>query len=636
MNLLFRDISGPAAAPPAAGELYLYPNSPELRNRTRDLAMLVVKQGLSCLQQGAGPIEAMVVRTDPTLDEMLAAAFAGELLAGRPLPAAAEAFANYAALAREGLTPGTVSLENSMQGIFAAIRSQAGDDLSVQENGERFAADWARMVRYILPAAAAGQDPFTTSPFAEGSEFARERTFLAKDLGVFRQDVLRGEQWIVDIPEGPPKGRALVLRQPKSLLYKHWSRSETDSGIGQPYILLAVTEELGHWVFSTDPVQKLQIPSLAAALQKEEAVKDPAAVEADPWFDGKLFGYTLVAAPNSGTKLADREVLAIFRRWSHAQPLVRRFGWKAPAAAVAAVLLLGFGIRVSGIWPPTHDPHKIARRDDGTTPADTAKDEAALPPGGDNYALLFATENYDPHPGAKNWAHLDNPHTDIAAIGAVLQEQYGFKVTPYFDQSKHDIMKILRGLHDSKQYGRDSELLIFFAGHGYFDRGAKGGYVVARDSLYDASDPINRNESCVSLDALSEELNKIPCRHVFLVLDTCFGGTIDYGVAMDNKRGDDQDDPGISTDEYVAEIMEKKSRLFLASAGKESASDGAPGEHSPFAKELLTFLRKDSNNGVVTAGLLKSHVMWLKEERPKFGALPGDEGGDFIFRRKAP
>jgi hypothetical protein len=634
MKLLFRDISGPAAAPPAAGELYLYPNSSGLQERTRDLAMLVVKQGLAALQQGAGPIATMVVRLDPTLDEMLAAAFAGELLAGRPLPAAAEAFAHYAALAREGLTPGSVSLEISMQGIFKAIRSQAGDDLTVPENGERFVADWARMVRYILPAAAAGQDPFTTSPFAEGSEFARERTFLAKDLGVFRQDVLRGEQWVVDIPEGPPKGRSLVLRQPKSLLYKHWARSEADSGIGQPYIFLAVTEEPGHWVFSTDPVQKLPIRSLAEALQKEEVAKNPAAVAAGSWFDGKPFGHTLVAAPHGGTKLPDREVLSIVRRWSHAQPLVRRFGWKAPAAVAAAVLLLGFAIRVSGILPPAHDLHKVVRRDDGSAQT-TATNDIALPPGGDNYALLFATENYDQHSGGKNWAHLDNPHADIAAIGAVLQEEYGFKVTPYFDQSKHDIMKILRGLHDSKQYGRDSELLIFFAGHGYFDPGAKGGYVVARDSLYDASDPINRNESCVSLDALSEELNKIPCRHVFLVLDTCFGGTIDYGVAMGNKRGDDEEDPGISTDEYVAEIMEKKSRLFLASAGKESALDGAPGEHSPFAKELLTFLRKTTNNGVVTAGLLKSQVMWLKEERPKFGALPGDEGGDFIFRHKA-
>ena len=171
MKLLFREISKPSATPPGAGELYIHPSSPELQHR-RDLAMLVVQQGLACLRQGAGPIETIVVRADPTLDDLLAAAFAGELLAGRPLPKAAEAFARYAALVREGLTHGAVSLEVSMQGIFKAIRTAAGNDLTSPEAGQQFAADWARMARPILQAAESGQDPFATSPFAEGSEFA--------------------------------------------------------------------------------------------------------------------------------------------------------------------------------------------------------------------------------------------------------------------------------------------------------------------------------------------------------------------------------------------------------------------------------------------------------------------------------
>ena len=130
MKLLFREISKPSAPPPGAGELYIHPGSPELQHR-RDLASLVVQQGLACLRQGTGPIETIVVRADPTLDDLLAAAFAGELLAGRPLPKAAEAFARYAALVREGLTPGAVSLEVSMQGIFKAIRVAAGNDFDV-------------------------------------------------------------------------------------------------------------------------------------------------------------------------------------------------------------------------------------------------------------------------------------------------------------------------------------------------------------------------------------------------------------------------------------------------------------------------------------------------------------------------
>jgi len=644
MKLLFREISGPAAPLPGAGEIYIRPSSPDLQHR-RDLATLVVQQGLACLQQGAGPIEAIVVRADPTLDDLLAAALAGELLSGRSSPAGAEAFARYAALVREGLTPGAVSLEVSMQGIFKAIRTAAGNDLTVPEAGERFAADWARMARPILRAAERGQDPFTTSPFAEGSEFARERAFLAKDLGVFRQDVLRGEQWIVDIPNGPPRGRALLLRQPKSLLYANWSRSETDSGIGQPFVFLAVVDEEGKWVFSTDPVQRLQINSLADSLQAAEVAKNPGGPKDDPWFDGKPFGHTMVAAPHGGTRLSDREVRTIVRRWCHASSWVQsRIGWKAPAAAVAAVLLLGLGIGYSRNWFSPSGKGQIVGPDKRTRGLDPPEDggdngsgDASLAAGGNSYALFFATQTYDPQPDGKNWPPLDNPKNDVTAIGNLLQDQYGFIIKDYFQQTALEVAKDLREWHDPKKYGRDSELLVFFSGHGYFDWDKHRGYVVARDSLF-AAPPDERNHTCVSLNDLNDELNKIPCRHIFLILDTCFGGTVDYGVAMASTRGGEDAVTRIGRDDYIAAKMEKQSRLFLASAGKAPALDGAPGKnHSPFAQNLLDFLSvKETNNGVVTAEMLYDNIAWLKSERPKFGALPGNDGGDFLFVRKDP
>ena len=90
----------------------------------------------------------MVVRLDPALDDLLAAAFAGELLAGSALPAAAEQYARYAAMVRDGLLPGAVPIENSMQGIFRAIRGTGDEDLLNPETAERFSADWARMERH--------------------------------------------------------------------------------------------------------------------------------------------------------------------------------------------------------------------------------------------------------------------------------------------------------------------------------------------------------------------------------------------------------------------------------------------------------------------------------------------------------
>ncbi len=256
MKLQFREIAAPESPPPRAGELYIHPIASELAHG-RALALLVVERGLACLRQGAGPIERMVVRLDPALDDLLAAAFAGELLAGSALPAAAEKYARYAAMVRDGLLPGAVPIENSMQGIFRAIRGTGDEDLLNPETAERFSADWARMERAILQATAMGVDPFTNSPFDDESEFVRERTYLSNDRELYRQDIERGEQWIVEIPDGPPTGRALLLRRPKSLLYKYWCRSAEDSGIGKAFLFLAVDETRGEWIFSTDPVQRL-------------------------------------------------------------------------------------------------------------------------------------------------------------------------------------------------------------------------------------------------------------------------------------------------------------------------------------------------------------------------------------------
>jgi hypothetical protein len=269
----------------------------------------------------------------------------------------------------------------------------------------------------------------------------------------------------------------------------------------------------------------------------------------------------------------------------------------------------------------------VAQKDNG---------DGSLPAGGNRYALLFASQTYDPQKDGRHWPDLANPESDVTAIGNLLRDDYGFIVNTFFEKSKLDISQVLHEWNDPKKYGYDSELLIFFAGHGYFDRAEHCGYVVARDSLFSAPSPVERNQSCLSLDDLSQKLNKIPCRHVFLILDTCFGGTVDYGVAMASTRGGDDIVTQIDRDEYIAEKMERKSRLFLASAGKASALDGPPGTHSPFAQRLLDFLGTNTNNGVVTAGRLYESISWLPNERPKFGALLGNDGGDFLFVRKGP
>lgn len=645
MKLQFREITAPNSPPPSAGELYINPLAAE-RSHCRTLALLVVERGLGCLQQGSGPIETIVVRADPVLDDLMAALFASELLAGRALPSGAEEFAQYAAMVREGLFVGAIPIEQSMQGIFLAIRTCGDEDLTNPETAERFLADWARMARSILQAAAAGVDPFTTSPFSDESEFVRERTFLSNDRELYREDVERGEQWIVEIPGGPAHARALLLRRPKSLLFKYWCRSKRDSGIDRAFAFLAVDETRGEWVFSTDPVERLPINSLAAALQAAEEAKNPSAKD-DPWFDG--FDHTLVAAPCGKTKLADKEVLSIVREWSHARTVRRRVGWRLPAAALAAILLLGVVIlKQPGPKPdpgPVPGPNpaivktitntslKSPMRGPNDNGSTINQGEANLPPGGNNYAVFFATQTYQ-NGGKNQYVDLVNPIFDATAIGDLMHKNYGFFVDQEFQKKKSDIMATLRQYHDSQLYGQDSELFLYFSGHGYFDWDLNRGYVVAQDSLFQGS-PDQVNGSCISLDEINQELSSIPCRHVLLVLDTCFGGTISYGVEKQPMKDAPDIVTSIGRAQYVAGKLEKRTRLYLASAGREQAYDGQPQQHSPFAKRLVDYFTAPlPNGGVATVDMIYSNVSWISGETPQFGTLSGDDGGTFLFVTK--
>ena len=70
----------------------------------------------------------------------------------------------------------------------------------------------------------------------------------------------------------------------------------------------------------------------------------------------------------------------------------------------------------------------------------------------------------------------------------------------------------------------------FFAGHGYFDDTFEVGYLVAKDTQKPEDDP--EMLSYVSHSVIRDIVDRINCRHIFLVLDTCYSGTFDRVIAM--------------------------------------------------------------------------------------------------------
>jgi hypothetical protein len=250
---------------------------------------------------------------------------------------------------------------------------------------------------------------------------------------------------------------------------------------------------------------------------------------------------------------------------------------------------------------------------------------STLPPRTD-YALLFATNEYD------EWSRLVNPIFDAEAIKKDLEELYGYKVELVKNPTKSVFLSKLRE-YSTRNYMPDDQLFVFIAGHGKFDPVIKDGYLVARDS----KKADENSETYISYSDLRTRLDNNPCRHVFLTIDACFGGTFDQAIA---KRGDEDSmdelafNPTVQAD-LIKRKLQYKTRIFLTSGGKEYVDDGRPGRHSPFATLFLEAMRTGGGRmRVLTTATIYSYVEPAKQE-PRYGKFGDNEpGSEFVFVRK--
>lgn len=238
----------------------------------------------------------------------------------------------------------------------------------------------------------------------------------------------------------------------------------------------------------------------------------------------------------------------------------------------------------------------------------------------EDYALIFASDEYD------NWTDLVNPIFDAKTIADELKRVYGFKVELVQNASQSEVLKKMREYAERKYKPLD-QVFIFFAGHGTFDQTFGEGFVVTRESQVNDE----AKTSYLSHNRLRSIVNNIPCEHIFLTMDVCFGGTFDASVAT--SRGIEEETyKEENQGEYITRKLAYKTRRFMTSGGKTYVSDGIRGKHSPFAKNFIEALRSHGGkDGILTLPELHAHVERLKIQ-PVFGEF-GDNapGSDFLF-----
>lgn len=214
--------------------------------------------------------------------------------------------------------------------------------------------------------------------------------------------------------------------------------------------------------------------------------------------------------------------------------------------------------------------------------------------------------------------HLNNSVRDADALVQVLSTYYQFDAAQIVrlynaEAAEKDIYKELKRL--AVTLGEDDNLVIYFAGHGIFDSITGEGFWLPADAVED------EEGSFIGNDKIVRYLRAIKAKHIFLMSDACFSGSLLAGIRDFKER-----------------VENLPSRWVLTSGRNEVVSDGKPGTHSPFSTAVLEFLKKNNTKSSAVSDLVqyvKKQVAKATDNKqvPLGNSLfiKEDKGGEFIF-----
>src|SRR5262245_14229352 len=193
--------------------------------------------------------------------------------------------------------------------------------------------------------------------------------------------------------------------------------------------------------------------------------------------------------------------------------------------------------------------------------------ELANLPYGRYHALVIGNNAY------RSLPKLKTATGDAEAVAAVLEKDYGYDVTLLTDASEEAIVGAFSALRQSLT--AEDNLLVYYAGHGWYDVDAERGYWLPVDAVTD-------NQSHWISNAEGKDMLKaIKAKQVLVVADSCYSGTLTRGLAIGGKG------PG-----YIQAIVDQRARTAMTSGGLEPVTDSGGGGHSVFAKAFLDTLRR--------------------------------------------
>lgn len=233
------------------------------------------------------------------------------------------------------------------------------------------------------------------------------------------------------------------------------------------------------------------------------------------------------------------------------------------------------------------------------------------------HGLIIANSKY------RYLRSLDTPPNDARELSTLLVMKYGFRkdrVKVLLDATRSDIAKELARLRG--QLSQDDSLLIYYAGHGRIDTVTERGYWLPVDA------ETSNEANWFSNDDITNYLKGMQARHVLIISDSCYSGTLVRSGDMSPTRVG-------SEDEWIRRMLTKRARTALTSGGLEPVRDRGGGQYSVFAKALIDVLSENSQARDMESLFqdVKRRVVLNAEQTPNYAdiRLAGHDFGDFVL-----
>lgn len=271
----------------------------------------------------------------------------------------------------------------------------------------------------------------------------------------------------------------------------------------------------------------------------------------------------------------------------------------------------------SGANMSWRDPSVVDTNSDGL-----ATDNLKL---GQYYALVIGNNNY------KNFSKLQTAVSDAKETAALLKNKYGYQTTLLLNANRYTLLSELNRLRS--ELTEKDNLLVYYAGHGELDRLNQRGYWLPIDAER------TNTANWISNVAISDIFNATAAKHVMVVADSCYAGTLSSSSVARSTL----DMPPEAHAEWVKVMAKTRARTVLTSGGVAPVLDGGGGNHSVFANAFLEVLR--DNKGLLEGYGLYRQVLEKMRTRsmaveidqvPDYAPIKhaGHEAGEFFFSSK--